>query len=897
MEGGGGGVMVFGSATIVNTAIINNTSSSGGGLSATGTVRMYNSTVSGNSAGLAGGIHVGGSVYLTNSLVAHNASGGGIYLAQSGPFSSGSLFPKNSIIAKNTASEFLGDVGGPGRVFTQGNNIFGAATLSLPAATDLVNVDPQIDSALSPNGGIIPSHALRAGSPAIDSGDNCVLTTIGSGGCSEIAITHDHRGVVRPQDADLNGTATIDRGTFEVTAAELAGAPGTPDLHAIDDSGTSNSDNITNIPDATIDVGGLTVGAGVELLRNGLPIANVVATGTTLTFNDSLTTNGTYVYTARQTVGGVTSLQSGSLFIVFDTVAPTGTAAQAATQADPTRLQPISFTVTFSEQVIGFEAADVTFAGSSANTAAASVNVTGSAPEFSLGVSNITSDGTVVVGVSTASVQDLAGNTNVAIGGGDNSVTLDTTAPTVTINQAATQADPTRLLAINFTVTFSEPVTGFTNADVSLAGSTANVASAARTVTGTGPTYNVAISNITSNGGTVVASIVAGAVTDAAGNTSAASTSTDNTVTLDNVSPTTTVNQAVGQSDPTNALPINYTVVFSEPVTGFDSADILFSGSSINTAGASITVTGSGTTYNVAVGNISSSGGILRVSVRSLAAVDALGNSSIASSSTDNSVTLDTVVPNLAVNQAIAQPDPAFNQPINFTAVFSELVSGFQASDVSLAGSTANVSTAVVSISGSGSVYTISISGVTSNGQVVVSVPAGAAQDAVGNLSNASTSSDNSVTVVLRKTPYDFDGDGKTDVAIFRPSVAEWWINRSSTGITIAGQFGATTDKIVPGDFTGDGKTDIAIWRPSTGEWFVLRSEDGSYFSFPFGTNGDVPVVGDFDADGKADAAVFRPSTTTWYIQRSSDGGATIVQFGAAGDVPVVADYDGDGKV
>jgi hypothetical protein len=146
------------------------------------------------------------------------------------------------------------------------------------------------------------------------------------------------------------------------------------------------------------------------------------------------------------------------------------------------------------------------------------------------------------------------------------------------------------------------------------------------------------------------------------------------------------------------------------------------------------------------------------------------------------------------------------------------------------------------------------------------------------------------------RAPFDFDGDGKTDVAIFRPSVAEWWINRSSTGVTIAGQFGATTDKIVPGDFTGDGKTDIAIWRPSTGEWFVLRSEDGSYFSFPFGTNGDVPVVGDFDADGKADAAVFRPSTTTWYIQRSSDGGATIVQFGAAGDVPVVADYDGDGK-
>ena len=146
------------------------------------------------------------------------------------------------------------------------------------------------------------------------------------------------------------------------------------------------------------------------------------------------------------------------------------------------------------------------------------------------------------------------------------------------------------------------------------------------------------------------------------------------------------------------------------------------------------------------------------------------------------------------------------------------------------------------------------------------------------------------------RAPFDFDGDGKTDISIFRPSVAEWWITRSSNGSVVAGQFGATTDMIMPGDFTGDGKTDVALWRPSSGEWFVLRSDDGSYFSFPFGTNGDVPVVGDFDNDSKADATIYRPSTFTWYIRRSGDGGTTIRQFGASGDVPVPADYDGDGK-
>ena len=143
---------------------------------------------------------------------------------------------------------------------------------------------------------------------------------------------------------------------------------------------------------------------------------------------------------------------------------------------------------------------------------------------------------------------------------------------------------------------------------------------------------------------------------------------------------------------------------------------------------------------------------------------------------------------------------------------------------------------------------------------------------------------------------FDFDGDGKTDVGIFRPAVGEWWINQSSNGVTTAGQFGSSSDIITPADFTGDGKTDIAFFQPSSGFWFVLRSEDFSYFAFPFGTSGDVPVPADYDGDGKADATVLRPSSSTWFIQRSSDGGATIGQFGSAGDVPVPADYDGDGK-
>jgi CubicO group peptidase (beta-lactamase class C family) len=167
---------------------------------------------------------------------------------------------------------------------------------------------------------------------------------------------------------------------------------------------------------------------------------------------------------------------------------------------------------------------------------------------------------------------------------------------------------------------------------------------------------------------------------------------------------------------------------------------------------------------------------------------------------------------------------------------------------------------------------------------------------ALYQLGNPASGSQTTLATTPQTRPhFDFDGDGKTDISIYRPSVGEWWYLRSSDGGNNAAQFGNSTDKLAPADFTGDGKTDIAIFRPSTGEWFILRSENGSYYSLPFGTPGDVPTPADFDGDGKDDVAVFRPSNSTWYVTKST-GGIIIQQFGQTGDVPVVADYDGDNK-
>lgn len=141
----------------------------------------------------------------------------------------------------------------------------------------------------------------------------------------------------------------------------------------------------------------------------------------------------------------------------------------------------------------------------------------------------------------------------------------------------------------------------------------------------------------------------------------------------------------------------------------------------------------------------------------------------------------------------------------------------------------------------------------------------------------------------------DFNGDGLTDVSIFRPSNGQWWHLQNLATQTFAAQWGLSTDRPVPADFTGDGKTDVAVFRPSTGEWFILRSEDNSFYSFTFGTSGDMPLAADFDGDDKADYGVFRPSTGIWYIQKSTDG-FMAATFGASGDKPVPSDYDGDFK-
>jgi uncharacterized delta-60 repeat protein len=156
-------------------------------------------------------------------------------------------------------------------------------------------------------------------------------------------------------------------------------------------------------------------------------------------------------------------------------------------------------------------------------------------------------------------------------------------------------------------------------------------------------------------------------------------------------------------------------------------------------------------------------------------------------------------------------------------------------------------------------------------------------------------------------TPADYNHDMKTDLSVFRASQNYWVISTLTTpgtGATGINIFGQAADIRVPEDYDGDAQTDLAVFSPSSGDWkirYSSRSLDTSYsinydVTIHFGLGTDIPVPADYDGDGQADLAVFRPSNGYWFILRSSDGGFQAVNFGLGTDKLVPGDYDGDLK-
>ena len=197
--------------------------------------------------------------------------------------------------------------------------------------------------------------------------------------------------------------------------------------------------------------------------------------------------------------------------------------------------------------------------------------------------------------------------------------------------------------------------------------------------------------------------------------------------------------------------------------------------------------------------------------------------------------------------------------------------------------------------------------------------------------------------------PADYDADDISDIAIYRPSTGEWWVQKSGSGGAwdierwgfpcSPSDIQANCDVPAPGDFDGDGDTEYAIYRPATSEFWVHgdtaneqrnvytweyhakpavadfdgdgRDDFGVFLSgvftvvnsatptrneVPFGVDG-IPVPGDYQGDARAELAVFNPSTYQYLVKSTTTGVISTVFTGAAGDKPVPADYNGDQKI
>ena len=323
----------------------------------------------------------------------------------------------------------------------------------------------------------------------------------------------------------------------------------------------------------------------------------------------------------------------------------------------------------------------------------------------------------------------------------DAAVLADTAAPTV--SSIAPTATPTNGSSATFTVTFSEAVTGVATGNFSL--NTSGVSGASVTgVSGTGATRTVTV-NTGSGDGTIRLDLSSAtpAISDIAGNAFTATYNSGTVLTVNKSIPT--VSSIAPTATPTNASSTTFLVTFSESVTGVATGN--FSLNTSGVTGASITgVSGSGATRTVTVNTGTGSGTIrLDLSSTTPAITDFVGGNALTATYGSGTVlTVDKTAPTVTINQAAGQDDPAYANPIHFTVIFSEAVSGFASNDVTVGGTAGGSKT--VTISGSGPTYDIAVDGLTTPGTVTASIAAGRATDAAGNNNAASTSTDNTVT-------------------------------------------------------------------------------------------------------------------------------------------------------
>jgi hypothetical protein len=547
-----------------------------------------------------------------------------------------------------------------------------------------------------------PGAGTPTGNVTVSDGVDSCIGTVAAGTCNLSLTTVGARTLTATYAGDANFNGDVSPGEphtvtkFNTTTAITSDAP---DASVVGQAVTIQYTVTGNSP-----AGNVTVSDGTQSC-----IGTVAAGQCDIAFTSAGAKTLTATYAGNSThEGSVSSNESHQVNAADVTVSIT---SDSPDPSSPTQSVTVNFTVAAVSPGSGTPTGNVTV----------SDGVDSCIGTVAAGTCNLTLTTNGARTLTATYAGDSAFNGGVSAGV---SHTVDGAAPDVTINQKVGQADPTSGATINFTAVFNEPVSDFDDAaDVTLGGS---AGATTVVITGGPSTYNVAVSGMTGSG-TVIVNIPSGVAADGVGNLNNASTSSDNTVTYqsDITEPNTTINSQ--PSNPTNSA----------------SAAFTFSGTDNITPPGSLTfecqLDGGGFTSCASPKNYAGlSAGSHTFQVR---AID--GDSNVDSTPASFTWTIDTTAPTVTINQQVGQPDPTSGATIKFTAVFSESVSGFDGSDVSLSGS-AGATTAVVT--GGPSTYTVTVSGVSAAGTVIASIPSASASDAAGNANDASTSTDNTVT-------------------------------------------------------------------------------------------------------------------------------------------------------
>lgn len=533
--------------------------------------------------------------------------------------------------------------------------------------------------------------------------------------------------------------------------------------------------------------------------------------GLNLVDNDSITS------TTTSTPLGNTGTGNGNFtgpLYTLERTAPTATITPVA--PDPRNSAVGSLNITFSEAVSNFDVADLSLTrdGTAVSLAGATLTTTDNITWTLNNLTGVTNaDGAYQLTLNVSNITDSVGNALAAAV--SESWSADVTAPTVTINQATGQADPTAGSSINFTVVFSEAVTGFDNTDIVLGG-TAGATTATVTTTDN-ITYDVAVSGMTANG-TVTASVNAGAAADAIGNTSTASTSTDNTVTYDATVPTID-SIDLADPDPTNSATVNYTVTFSQDVTGLDETDFQLAAGSIADAAITSVTQVNGSTYTVSVSTGTGDGTIGLNFVDNDSVVNPLivpvGGTGVNNGNVTGPIyTVDRTDPTVTITPVA--PDPTNSAVSNITVTFSEAVSNFDITDLTLTldGTAVSLTGAILTTTDNITWTLGNIVGITSTDgayQLTLNVSdiTDSANNALAANGSESWSADlTAPTVTIEQAAGQADpttGSTVNFTVVFSESVTGF----DETDITLGGTAGATTATV-----TGSGTTyTVAVTR------------------------------------------------------------------------------------